>query len=586
MGEPAKSLDGIAFYIVERAIDGAISYEAVNKILPPNTKMSEQQLENLISTLSEKGIELKPDKEEHTAKGLSYDEISAVERIISNIDGIGAISYELLNDRLPISIVTPGKIDNVLEMLKQAGIKLTTEQKFREERERQRRLRLLLEGGGFYDADRDKPDPVRTYLNEIGKHPLLTIDEEIELAKRIDVYRNRFIDGALHDEKGARFLYEYCEKYLQKEKDPYTTNRLTEYNTKVKRALDGVKEIKDEFRKKLKHLLKPDEIEEVLEKGVEKPGVPKRKLKEYKEIKELLLEYVVTNLKKFFRSEDVRLSVLDSIRSEYGARKEKDYQKEWNTWMIKRFNAWQNARKELSNHNLRLVVSVAKKYRHRGLSFLDLIAEGNVGLMKAISKYEYRRGYKFSTYATWWIRQSITRAIADQARTIRIPVHMFETMSELRKTSKTLTQRLGHEPSSEELAKEAKLPVSEIRQIYRISKHPVSLDRPIGDSEDSYFGDFIEDKKAESPPIVASKEMLKEKLDRAIDTLTYREREVIKLRFGIGDGITYTLEAVGRRFKVTRERIRQIEAKALRKLQHPVRSRELEGFLPVAAQKN
>ena len=247
--------------------------------------------------------------------------------------------------------------------------------------------------------------------------------------------------------------------------------------------------------------------------------------------------------------------------------------------MDKRYNGYQEAKKQLSAGNLRLVVSIAKKYRHRGLSFLDLIQEGNTGLMKAVEKYEYRRGYKFSTYATWWIRQAITRAIADQARTIRIPVHMIETMSKLRRIAKRLLQELGHEPSIEELASEAEISIAEARRVLKIGKHPISLDRPIGDSDDSYLGDFIEDKRVESPVSVASYEMLKDKMEQVLDTLSYREREIIRLRYGIGDGYTYTLEEVGRKFKVTRERVRQIEAKALRKLQHPVRSRKLEGFL-------
>ncbi|MBI2901923.1 MAG: RNA polymerase sigma factor RpoD, partial [Planctomycetes bacterium] len=244
-----------------------------------------------------------------------------------------------------------------------------------------------------------------------------------------------------------------------------------------------------------------------------------------------------------------------------------------------RFEEYEKTKRKLSSGNLRLVVSIGKKYRNRGLSFLDLIQEGNTGLMKAVEKYEYRRGYKFSTYATWWIRQAITRAIADQARTIRIPVHMIETMTKLRNVSKKLAQRMGREPTLEEIANESNISLEETKRVLKIAKHPISLDRPIGEGDDSYFGDFIEDEGAESPVSAATHEMLKEKIESVLQTLSFREREIIKLRYGIGTGYTYTLEEVGRIFKVTRERVRQIEAKAVKKLQHPIRSRRLEGFL-------
>ena len=243
------------------------------------------------------------------------------------------------------------------------------------------------------------------------------------------------------------------------------------------------------------------------------------------------------------------------------------------------FNDYEAVKRQLSSGNLRLVVSIAKKYRNRGLSFLDLIQEGNTGLMRAVDKFEYRRGFKFSTYATWWIRQAITRAIADQARTIRIPVHMIDVLSKLRNIEKRLLQELHREPTTEEVAVRAGLDVEEVKRVLDIGRHPVSLDRPVGDGEDCSFGELIEDVQSDNPVRNANNGLLRQKIEALLKTLTYREREIIRLRYGLGDGYTYTLEEVGRIFKVTRERVRQIEAKAVRKLQHPVRSQQLAGFL-------
>ena len=248
-------------------------------------------------------------------------------------------------------------------------------------------------------------------------------------------------------------------------------------------------------------------------------------------------------------------------------------------FLRKTYSEYQQVKRELSEGNLRLVVSIAKKYRNRGLSFLDLIQEGNAGLMRAVDKFEYRRGFKFCTYATWWIRQAITRAVADQSRTIRIPVHMVETMSRVRTCSRQLLQELGREPSLEEVARRSETTIDEARRVLAMSRYPISLDRPVGNSEDSHFGDLLPDGEAESPSIGASQEMLRGRIQDVLKTLSYREREIIKLRYGLGDGYSYTLEEVGHIFKVTRERIRQIEAKAVRKLQQPSRSQELVGFL-------
>jgi len=247
------------------------------------------------------------------------------------------------------------------------------------------------------------------------------------------------------------------------------------------------------------------------------------------------------------------------------------------------FAEYERVKRQLSSGNLRLVVSIAKKYRNRGLSFLDLIQEGNTGLMRAVDKYEYRRGFKFSTYATWWIRQAITRAIADQARTIRIPVHMIDVLSKLRNIQKKLQQEMRREPTVEEIALRADIGIDEVKRVLDIGRHPVSLDRPVGEGDDCSFGELIQDMEQDNPVRNASNGILRDKIDGLLKTLTYREREIVRLRYGLGDGYTYTLEEVGRIFKVTRERVRQIEAKALRKLQHPVRSQQLEGFLRSAA---
>jgi RNA polymerase primary sigma factor len=446
------------------------------------------------------------------------------------------------------------------------------------------------------------------YLTQMGEIPLLKREEEISLAKKIEVTRKRFrrkvleCDYALHnvvdtlkrvhcgdlpfDRTVKVSLTENLEKDKILQRMPHnlkTLEHLMEQNiTDFNRLAD--QRTDDEDRKLLRRKLKICRRKAVT--LVEELSIRTQKvqplMKKLEQISQRMteLEQQIEELRGLRAAKEDRANLEKELRDlMFMTLEEPLMLRKRVEIMKKRFTEYEDAKRALSGGNLRLVVSIAKKYRNRGLSFLDLIQEGNTGLMRAVDKYEYRRGYKFSTYATWWIRQAITRAIADQARTIRIPVHMIETMSKLRNVSKKLLQEMGREPTIEETAKAAGITVEETRRVLKISRHPISLDRPVGESEDSYFGDFIEDDSAESPVSAATQEMLKDKIEHVLKTLTYREREIIKLRYGLGDGYTYTLEEVGRIFKVTRERVRQIEAKAVRKLQHPVRSRQLEGFL-------
>ena len=453
-------------------------------------------------------------------------------------------------------------------------------------------------------------DPVRMYLTQMGEISLLTRDEEIRLAKKIETTRMIFRRKVLENDYCVQAAVEILEMVHEGDLPFDRTMRISTAEDDAKgkiaaRIPENLKTVR-----KLLELNRQDWVS--LEEG-RKPGavvagiksqIKSRRRKMATLIEELSLRTSkIQPLLKKLRSICEKMTEL----SEQLARAEEspdDFDPE--DVMVMReelaglrslvlddpaelrkhvkdittvFNEYEVAKRDLSGGNLRLVVSIAKKYRNRGLSFLDIIQEGNTGLMRAVDKYEYKRGYKFSTYATWLIRQAITRAIADHARTIRIPVHMIETMSKLRNIAKNMLQDLGREPTIEEIAEIAKMPVAEVRRVMKISRHPISLDRPVGESEDSYFGDFIEDESAGRPDDTAAQEMLRSRIEQVLKTLTYREREIIKLRYGIGDGYTYTLEEVGRIFKVTRERVRQVEAKALRKLQHPVRSRKLVGFL-------
>lgn len=525
----------------------------------------------------------------------------------------GYLTYTQVNEYLPDDAVNPEKLDQLLLVLEEQGIELIDESEA-EEREAgpdtgssaaPEELDL-----SFMDEDESRriDDPVRMYLTQMGEIPLLKREEEISLAKKIEVTRKRFRRKVLECDYALSNVVETLKRVH--------TNELP-FDRTIKISLTENLE-KDKIIQRMPHNLRT--LERLMEQNVEdftrlidprlsesETRALRRSLKIRRRKMVTLVEELsirtqkVQPLMRKLEQISARMNELErefeDLKGVRGAKEDRaNLEKELRDLMMitmeepaslrrrvevmkKRFTEYEDAKRALSGGNLRLVVSIAKKYRNRGLSFLDLIQEGNTGLMRAVDKYEYRRGYKFSTYATWWIRQAITRAIADQARTIRIPVHMIETMSKLRNVSKKLLQEMGREPTIEETARAANITIEETRRVLKISRHPISLDRPVGESEDSYFGDFIEDDGAESPVSAATNEMLKDKIEQVLKTLTYREREIIKLRYGLGDGYTYTLEEVGRIFKVTRERVRQIEAKAVRKLQHPVRSRQLEGFL-------
>jgi RNA polymerase primary sigma factor len=466
--------------------------------------------------------------------------------------------------------------------------------------------------GDFDDESVDleswSDDPVRMYLTQMGEIPLLTRQQEINLARRIEHTRTAFRRRLLACDYVIRVAYKVLNRVHRGELPFDRTVQVSVTDRLEKEQILG----------RLPHNLRTLEI--LLQRNEEdyrvatsksaKPAARKmawgrlagRRRRAVMLIEELGLrtqriEAMIAPLEEFSCRVDQLRKQLDQMKKDRRPLSERkplmvEYRnilrmtQETPTSLRNRvyylrdvFSKYQQAKRGLSEGNLRLVVSIAKKYRNRGLSFLDLIQEGNAGLMRAVDKFEYRRGFKFCTYATWWIRQAITRAVADQSRTIRIPVHMVETMSRVRNVSRALLQRLGREPTIEETARSADCTVDEARRVLAMSRYPISLDRPVGNSEDSHFGDLLPDSGAESPAIGAAQEMLRTRITKVLKTLSYREREIIKLRYGLGDGYSYTLEEVGHIFKVTRERIRQIEAKAVRKLQQPSRSQELSGFL-------